>query len=242
MAASLRAAQSVRQRGGSQDPVINGLSGCLPAPEDSRRVRAHLRRVWTIAIVLGVAGILCGGVLAFRLRLIHSSIHSIPMPSLMFAGAFTLGGFVAIFAGLYAGRRIVRNHLRSRALMGGTVTGERPIPVTVEDPQTFRRLKVSPEDTGLLAIHPDRRCVVIEGLNFRYIIHAADFVGLTRLHTPHSEALCIEYRVAPQLTLRIALVAMSVRSEIGRQAFRRKSPLLPILCRGLGATVEEQPG
>ena len=113
-----------------------------------------------------------------------------------------------------------RRHTRRvvTARFGGTpwVSDTRPITVNIEDAQTHARLKVLPEDMGMMMLYADPGCVQIEGVRYRYLIHAPDVISVTAERPASTESVTIRYRVGGA-QLALTLFQTSILSETRRQ-------------------------
>lgn len=109
--------------------------------------------------------------------------------------------------------------------------GLRRFLVALEDANTCTRLKMYPEDAGLLILDPGNRRIVIEGLSHRYVIHHKDVVELRT--GPWAIDLIIGFRVG-DATLRIAVTRLSALKQLPLIVGIRFSPDIKRVTRILG--------
>lgn len=231
-------AMPVALRSVTPDPVTMRWSCCMLAPEDGLRVKRRAARVIAVSMVFFGLGLSAGGIIALGLKMKYPNVNAIPARPLLFAGACTLTGFAIGIAGMTAKRIMVMRHLRDRIGASQTLGADKPMPVTIENAATFEKIKLSPEDSGVLIPHPDVGCVRIEGLVCRYIIHAKDVRAVTRVKGPNSEAVGLDYAIG-NIPLRIAVQPMGIGAELKRQLLRRKSALCGVVCRAFGKSERE---
>lgn len=185
-----------------------------------------------VATLVFFAGLGAGAIIAAGLEAKHGGPNKVPLGPLLGAGACTLTGFAACVGGLLYKRRMLARYLRERIGSRLALTGK-PIAVTIEDCRSFHKLKIKPEDSGILVPHKDAGCIRIEGLLCRYIIHAKDVTRIERIVGPNSEAAGVEYAIGA-VRLKIGIQPMGLWQELWRQIFRRKSPMIGLVCETLG--------
>lgn len=234
-AAAVAASVSLRermQRQGRGDPVAGGYSCCLPAEGDGPAVMRRARQVAIVSLVLGVLGLATAGAVALWVTQRYQSAPTPPLGPLIAAGCCTVGGIATVWIGLSAQKRMAAAHVRAR--LGATAADVLPIQVTVESTATYRTLKLLPEDFGLLFCDEARKCVRVEGLLFRHVIHAADVAAVAPIEGVSSQGLAIDYRIGEDVRLSITLGQLSPTGNLKQQVLESSTPLAEPVCRALG--------
>ena len=97
----------------------------------------------------------------------------------------------------------------------------------LEDTATFDRPKVIPEDVGFMLLHPEQRCVQIEGLHCRYLIHADD-VNLILMPPTKTRAVQITYHIG-DVPLSLTIITDSVKKQVFWQLTGRSGTLYDVM-------------
>ena len=197
-----------------QDPLRAGVSLCLRAPGGGEAVRRRLKWDVVLRLVLGFAGLLGGALLAgYAERSSKVAPSAVPRgPWLAVGVGCSVVGMVSLLGAVGATRRRVRRHVRGRLTLhqaGDAV-------VEVEPTETFSKMKAVSEDLGLLLLYPDRRCLVVEGLTHRYLVHARDVVAVREVPGSTTVGAGILYSAGGQ-PLDITLGHQSLWVELKRQ-------------------------
>lgn len=198
------------------DPVESGYSYCVGTDADGSSILRRLKRKTITALVLGFGLMILAMIpLGADSRAKKQATPRHQAALLGLAAGAVLGGLAAFFYGATVHRRLVLRVARDRI----TVEREgasRPVVITVEDGRTFEKAKAVPEDIGAVILHPASRCVQIEGVTHRYMIHADDVLEAECRKMPTSRALVIEYAIGAS-SLRIAIFDYRLSSESKRQ-------------------------
>jgi hypothetical protein len=200
-----------------RDPAHAGVSLCLPAEGDGEAARRRYKVVIILRLILGFAGI---GLSLAVLRLTDKTSGPLrgyvtQNQALAIATACSLGGIFILISSGAAQRRFVMRRVGPR--LGREFAGTRLPVFEIEDTTTFpTKMKAVTEDMGVLLLHPQRRCVIVEGLTHRYIIHAADVIQMRDIFGPNSVGLGILYRAAG-VPLDITLRRISALVELKRK-------------------------
>lgn len=203
------------------DPMLAGISCCVPASGDASGVRRRMKWTAIVGLVLGFAGLLSGAVIAGLAR--KNSPDEWVWLTLGCMG--TLTGFAFMFGGIFLSRRLIGSHIAARLAADSQPPMERPIRVEVEESATRDKLKSVPEDAGYLEIHEDARCVLIEGLSHRYLIASEDLVLLVGEGSKHQrERVILAYRIG-DVTLEMTLTPQDLTAEFRRQLYGGNSGL-----------------
>ena len=129
------------------------------------------------------------------------------------------GGVVAgtilsvVFAALFTIVRRVRKVVRECVAQRLGAVPEKALRVNLENASTYDQMKVVPEDAGLLLLHPDTRCLQIEGITHRYLIYAADVADITMATGSESRSVRIVYRIGDTL-LGITIVPDAISKQV----------------------------
>ena len=199
-AAAVRESQRLVEANGGRIP--DDRSFCLPvANADPRVLREYV--VWVFwRFLLGLIGsalglvclipeILSGGQ---QLRLLASGL------------CLFLSGLLLIFSNLFLLRRFVRRRLGRRYMELIEVSEEyKPSCVTVRDTDSISSLKMGSEDWGYIRITPSIHSAMIEGILFRYLIHARDVLHMEKAVVAEQSAVILSSSIGKEI-LRITLV------------------------------------
>jgi hypothetical protein len=225
------------QRGGTvDDPFPADVSFCLRASEDGEQVLRQSRRRLILAAILGIAGIAGGGAIALWGMSQHFSNDAEESNVLLIAGCCSLGGFAVLIGYLMWLRRMVRRRVGDRLDDLPRQGNHRPTSVTLENTATAHVPKAMTEDAALLILHPERRCVRIEGISHRYFIRAEDCESVTlaggETQYYSSARFRIVYRIG-DVALDISVAPDAVLKQIGWQLSGRIPALYDQLRRCL---------
>jgi hypothetical protein len=212
---------------------IDDLSVSLVLPTDLEgpaRIR-HIGRMTVLRLVSGVAGLALGALLAALEGPIHERLM-VPQflrPGLVMsvAACGTFGGMGFLLSSVFFVRRAVRGYLGERyAAVVRMSNLRRPLCVGVEDARTFTTMKIAPEDFAYIAFDAASRRVILEGLTFRYVIHAHDVYSVSQASGTATTGVQIVFRVA-RVYIGITLQYDSVVSELKKQTIGLgRDPLL----------------
>ena len=178
-------------RAHSGDASEAGVSYCIPADADGRDYLAELRRRSIVAMVLGIGGIAAGGVIALIAKAQSFESNRREWTVLAIALACTLSGFAALFGMVRRIRRLVRQRVGQRL---GEIPPE-ALRITLENAATYQQMKLVPDDAGIMLFHPAERCLAIEGITHRYLIHADDVADLSMGGGEANRSVRIVYRI-----------------------------------------------
>jgi hypothetical protein len=204
-----------------------GVSLVLPADvQGPARIR-HIGRMTLVRLVLGLAGLALGALLAsldVRLNRDWLVPHWL---TITVAVCCSLGGFVCLLATMYCVRWSVRKHLGQRYEAVERMSSlRRPLCVGVEDARTFTTMKLAPEDFAYIGFDAANCRLILEGLTFRYVIHARDVLSVTQAAGATTTGVQIVFRVASAV-VSVTLQFDSVWSELKKNTiFFRTDPLL----------------
>ncbi len=202
-----------------------GESLCLPVenPADLRSIKWWM----LFHIVAGVGGLVAGGVLAGVSQHISESLDALEPFVIAVALICSVGGMGLLITSSHVSRNFSRRRIGERYdavwALGSPL---KPLGVSVEDASTFQKFKLVPEDAAWIGFDLARRMLLIEGIRYRYVVHAKDLVNIELLAAPTATAVAITYRVGPAV-LRIALQHESIRHELRKQLIGSKhDPLM----------------
>jgi hypothetical protein len=204
IAASRRALQSLGPAA-LASPTEAGISYCIPAPADAAFL-VTLLRMNAIFSLSGILMIVVGA----------GSLGTSVLPTWAFplgVACWILGTLICFIPTLLEAvllRRFLRKNLGD---LWARKT-HKPIHVAIENANTYNRMKVLAEDIGALVIHTDAQCIEIEGIRCRYLIYAADVIGVS-LHK-NGKTVLVGYLAADEL-LELAIIPRGILKELQRQ-------------------------
>jgi hypothetical protein len=212
-----------------------GISLVLPADESGPAWLRHIGRMTVVRLVLGIAGLLIGALLAAVSGAISQSIGVPSGMVIALAAPFSIGGIVILAANVIFARRTVRRGVGQRYLaVERHSTLRRPLCVGVEDSRTFSKMKIAPEDMAWIAFDSASRRLLLEGLIFRYLIQAADVVSVEQVVGGASTGVQVVFRVGTAV-VGITLQYDSVWNEFKKQTIGGgRDPLLQPIREALG--------
>jgi hypothetical protein len=192
------------------DPFAAGVSYCIVAQEGNGAEQfASVRRAGKIALVFGVCGFIAGGVIAVIAKSGGFKTDRQEWTMLGVALTCTFTGFAALFAIVRRVRKVVRECVTERL---GAVP-EKALRVNIENASTYNQAKVVPDDAGLVLLHPESRCLQIEGVTHRYLIHAADVADITMASGSESRSVRVVYRIG-ETQLGITIVPDAIGKQV----------------------------
>jgi hypothetical protein len=174
-----------------------------------------------LRLVLGIAGLALGALLA-ALENVLSDRLLIPPPLrpglvMTVAACCTFGGIGLLLASAFCVRRSVRRYLGERYEAVQRMSNLRqPLCAGVEDARTFTTMKIAPEDFAYIGFDAANRRVILEGVTFRYVIHAHDVLSVGQATGAATTGVQIVFRVA-RVIVGITLQYDSVWNELKKQ-------------------------
>ena len=219
--ASLDAVPSVREDGA---PPAD-CSVCLPVTTAHPGSLKPLLWRQVAVLVVGFAGLGGGALLA--------SLSGEPpngnWPLLACGLMLSLTGMAALLSNQYWLRRFLRGRLGRRyEALRTDFPGAYVQDVLIEDAATFHRGKLHAEGGGYVAVDGPGKRVIVEGVRFRYVIHAADTVAVGVAAGLTATSPTVRYVCGPRPAagerddrpvLAIALARDSLWRELKRQTF-----------------------
>jgi hypothetical protein len=210
-----------------RDPDELGRSLVLPADANGFARLRWIGRMMLVRLVLGIAGIVAGGVLAATEAKLRATLGLAEWHVLTVAGFCSLGGIGLLLTSVFFVRRSVRRGIGERyAEARNHSTLRPPLCVGVEDCRTFTTLKIAPEDLAYVAFDASRRRLILEGLLFRYVIQAADIVSVQQATGAATTGTQVVFRVG-RAVVGITLQFDSIWHEFRKQTIGAgRDPLL----------------
>lgn len=206
------------------DPLNAGISYCLPALEDKRSALTRFKIAMIIRLVVGLAGLIGGGLLA---ALMDGPLAGIDESLLLtIAACCSVGGILVLLSAAVGQGRFLRKHLGERYNAVVSIPSPfKPAAVGIEDAATFSKLKAAPEDLVIAVFDVEGRRIIMEGLSHSYLILARDVVTLQEVRGGASVGTRITYNCGGE-ELSIVLVQENIRHELKRQTIgTSKGPL-----------------
>jgi len=219
-----------------RDPDELGVSLVLPADVKGPRRLKHIARMTLLRLVLGIAGLAAGGLFAAATE--KPMVAGIPKAVTGTAAVVCGGGGILL---LLANAMLIRWSV-IRALgprydeAARHSTLRRPLVTGVEDARTFSSMKLAPEDFACVAFDAANRRLILEGLLFRYVIHAGDVLNVGQESGTATTGVQVVYRVGA-VAVGITLQFDSVLGELRKQTIGwGRDPLLKPILTTLGGT------
>lgn len=209
------------------DPDELGVSLVLPADPEGLALLRFIGRWLLVRLVLGIAGIAAGGILAAVEGRLRATFGLAGWQILAFAAYCSLGGIMLLLTCPWFVRRAVRLGLRERYDDVVRLSNLRPsLCVGVEDCRTFTTMKIAPEDFAYAAFDAARRRLILEGLLFRYVIQAADIVSVQQAAGAAATGTQVVFRVG-RAVVGVTLQFDSIWHEVKKQTIGAgRDPLL----------------
>ena len=209
-----------------RDPDTLGVSLVLPGDANGPARLAHIGRMTLVRLAAGIVGLAAGAVLAAA----ESRLQEIGVPeaaTMLVAAACSLGGISLLLCHALLTRWSVQRSLGPRyEAVRRASTLRSPLCTGVEDARTFTTMKITPEDFACVGFDSAGRRLVLEGLHFRYVIHAADVLSASQQAGAMTTGVQIVFRVG-LVVVGITLQYDSVLNELCKYTiFRGQDPLL----------------
>jgi len=214
----------------AEDLTRCGLSVCVPVAGNPGEIRSKVRRILLCAFTGTFALAGCGAFMIYTALhpIIISANRTLSFP--LFVGIAVLGlGWLGICSAVNIEHLVARSMLRKRhAALPGFLPTEKSVMVNIENPRTCQQVKVVVDDMTLMHCDSVKQLVVLEGIFYRYVVHARDLVSC-EIYQPRSvRFVVIGFRVAE--SEQVLLLAMSYNGaliELRRQlSFNRLRPPL----------------
>jgi len=202
-----------------------GVSLVLPVAPSRRDTLQWMGWMTLLRLVLGIGGVVAGGVLAWASRTLME--RGLPEWQIMSIAAFcSIGGILLLFNWFFI-RAGVRRALGERyARVQQFSTSRSPLCTGVEDARTFVQMKLLPEDLVWIAFDSASKRLIMEGLLFRYVIHAADVLFVGEVSGTTATGVQVTFRVG-NIVIAITMQMESIWYELRRQTWGRpENPLL----------------
>jgi hypothetical protein len=208
-----------------------GVSLVVPLGAEGVRTLRWIGWMVLLRLVLGIGGLAAGAGLAAAHERLTKQWQFPEELTLAIALTCSLGGIGVMLLSPYFMRRATRRAIGERfGLVQRLSTGRRPLCTGVEDARTFTKLKIVPEDLAWIAFDPPGRRLILEGILFRYVIHAADVLFVGQVAGATTTGMQITFRVG-RVVFAVTLQLDSVWHELKKQTIGvSQDPLLkPII-------------
>jgi hypothetical protein len=213
--------------GGGRTIEDLGVSLVVPVgPEGVRRLR-WIGRMVLLRLVSGIGGLALGALLASAQENLTKQWNVPEALSLSVAATCSLGGICVLLLNPYFMRRAARRALGERyESVQRLSTGRKPLCTGVENAETFKKMKIVPEDLAWIAFDPPGRRLILEGVLFRYVVHAADVLFVGQVAGATTTGIQITFRVG-RVAFAVTLQFDSVWHEFKKQTIGvSEDPLL----------------
>lgn len=221
-----------------QLPEDLGVSLVLSMGSEGLTHLRHIGRMTLVRLVLGIVGLAAGAGLAGGNDWLQKNWGLPEAVVLLFAAACSLGGIGLMLANSLLCRWHVQRALGPRYAAAVAMSTLRPPLCTgVEDSRTFVTPKIAPEDFAYVAFDSVHRRLILEGLIFRYVIHAADVLSVAQQAGTATTGVQIVFRVG-RVVVGITLQYDSVWHELRKQTIGLgRDPLLKPVAEALGRSL-----
>lgn len=226
------------ESGGRRPMEDLGVSLVVPVGPEGVRTLRWIGRMVLVRLVSGIGGLVSGALLASAQENLTKQWNVPEALSLTIAAVCSLGGILVLLFNPYFVRRATRRALGERyATVQRLSSGRSPLCTAVEDAQTFKKMKIVPEDLAWIAFDPPGRRLILEGVLFRYVIHASDVLYVGQVAGATATGMQITFRVG-RVVFAVTLQLDSVWHEVKKQTIGvSEDPLLaPILAAFRGAS------
>ncbi len=199
-------------------------SYCLPVTDTNPKVWRHYG-FWVIfRFVIGLFGIFASGAIAMILKKEGNDINS---TLLVISFCLFSGGMLTLLSILLLQNRFVRKQIGPRYDHLSPLAGEsKLLCIRVEEAETFKQIKLIPEDLGFLGLDPSNHMLLIEGVRFRYRISAEDVSDISVISGATATATKISFTIG-KTELQIALQWENLFHEFKKQTMGVKlDPLI----------------
>jgi hypothetical protein len=196
------------------DPIEAGISYCLPVLGLGRDAMKRFALASVLALVCGLGGLIVGALIGAKPEILGGGRDDWWIIAI--AVAFSVTGIASLLSSSVVQRWLVRRSVRARIGEVRRFDGPAPINVGIEDSRTYSKMKVVPEDLAVIVLHPENRCLQIEGVCYRYLVYADDVVAADQLTIPQGQACRLHYAVGEEV-VSLALVPISPLTEFKRQ-------------------------
>lgn len=216
-------------------PEDLGVSLVLSMGSEGLAHLRHIGRMTLLRLVLGILGMAAGAGIGAAHKWLQLQLGVNEAVAMSVALACSLSGIGLLLANAMLTRRHVRKAIGPRYdTMRAASTMRQPLCVGVEDSRTFVTPKLAPEDFAFVAFDSANRRLILEGLLFRYVIHAADVLSVGQQSGTMTTGVQIVFRVG-RVVVGITLQFDSVWHELRKQTIGLgKDPLLAPITAALG--------
>jgi hypothetical protein len=219
------------ESGGGRPMEDLGVSLVLPVGPEGVRTLRWIGRMVLVRLVSGIGGLVLGALLAAAQESLTKQWNVPEALSLTVAATCSLGGILVLLLNPYFMRRATRRALGERyETVQRLSMGRSPLCAGVEDAQTFKKMKIVPEDLAWIAFDPRGKRLILEGVLFRYVIHASDVLFVGQVAGATTTGMQITFRVG-RVVFAVTLQLDSIWHEFKKQTIGvSEDPLLaPIL-------------
>ena len=218
-----------------QVPEDLGVSLVLSMGSEGLEHLRHIGWMTLVRLVLGIVGLAAGAGLAGVSDWMQMNWGLPEAVVLSVATLCSLGGIGMLLDQLHADSLARAGALGPRNAAAVAMSTLRPPLCTgVEDSRTFVTPKIAPEDFAYVAFDSARRRLVLEGLIFRYVIHAADVLSVAQQAGTATTGVQIVFRVG-RVVVGITLQYDSIWHELRKQTIGLgRDPLLKPVEEALG--------
>lgn len=210
--------QSAGMRSQPRDLTQMGTSLCLPASDNPTAVLQAIRRKVIVGHLTMLALLICGAamlVIAVKGPFV-TPLGNLHLP--IWAGiTIVIAGWVMMCCSVNTEQWIIRRHLAARgADQAPFPPTENPLMFRMEDPATYKVIKVVIDDVAIAWCDAARGVIQLEGFAYRYVIWAKDIQSLNRLGDRFVEVTFCVGGSDQMLALAIAMngVAIELKKQL----------------------------
>lgn len=201
----------------AEDLLPLGLSLCVPRGDARSWEGAGKGQL--VVLIVSVVGIVLGGILAVASESPAVVDRGLENVVLGFGFTMSVGSISTLFLSIFARRRMVKKrvaeYVPAELAPGDIQRG----PISVENAATYAKLKLNPEDEGMLVLSPSRRALLIEGIRYRYCVFGDDLESMEVIQGGNSRGTAVGYRIG-DVVLRICIaqddnLGQELRRQLG---------------------------
>lgn len=187
---------AIAQRSAVRDPLLAGVSYCLSAGRNFRKIEPWIVVLDFFCAILGIVFLVATMILIYLIERLSNHVGAsnglLVLSATMVSAALT---GMCFFGGPWATNLLAKSHINGRLRDADKPPLDQCEGVTVAEDKPTRANAAPTTDRALLVCHEAPRFVQIEGLSHRYVIWPEDVVLLRSDVSPEGEYVVLAYRI-----------------------------------------------